>query len=244
MRTHHIERPSRLWTNTGDTLASPGIADEGSIADIPWASVFDPDHNVRALNAIQARGFRAATDVIERLLNFVETDGDVTPAHSPSSDEQDEDGPTTSPVEQAVTAWQTVLAQLVGSLRGGAPLVDGKVKLDLRQQNSRDLVYLEAASNARGSTEVWLHNGGPGDLGDFSLRCSDLLAHDGGLLPSEAVRVDPPTVSMPDRCSRGVTIVIDVPGNVEPGRYRGTLLADGHPDVWMPVEVNVLPDGS
>jgi hypothetical protein len=225
-------------------LTSPGIADEGSIADIPWASVFDPDHNVRALNAIQARGFRAATDVIERLLNFVDTDGDVTSTHSPSGDEQDDPEPTTSPVEQAVTAWQSVLGQLVETLRGGAPRPDGTVKLDLRQQNSRELVYLEAAPGARGSTEVWLHNGGPGDLGDVSLRCSDLLAHDGGLLPADAVRVDPPTVSMPDRCSRGVTIGIDVPGNVEPGRYRGTLLADGHPDVWMPVEVNVWPDGS
>jgi hypothetical protein len=222
-------------------LASPGIADEGSIADIPWASVFDPDHNVRALNAIQARGFRAATDVIERLVNFVDSDGDTASEPSPSNDEQDDSGPTTSPVEQAVTAWQSVLGQLVDSLRGGGSLLNGTVKLDLRQANSGQLVHLAASADTTGSAEVWLHNGGPGDLGDVSLRCSDLLAHDGALLPADAIRVDPATVSMPDRCSRGVTIEIDVPGSIKPGRYRGTLLADGHPDVWMPVELSVLP---
>ena len=62
----------------GRTVASPGVADDGSIADIPWASVFDPDHNARALNAIQARGFRAATDVIERLVNLVDRNAAAT----------------------------------------------------------------------------------------------------------------------------------------------------------------------
>ena len=27
----------------------------------------------------------------------------------------------------------------------------------------------------------------------------------------------------------------DLPDDVRPGRYRGTLLADGHEDVWLPV---------
>lgn len=225
----------------GWTLANPGVADEGSIADIPWASVFDPDHNVRALNAIQARGFRAATEVIERLVNIVERDGEATAEPCPPTAEHNNGAPTSTSVEQAVTAWQSILAQLLESLRGAGSLPDGTVKLDLRQADSRQLVHVAASANATGSAEVWLHNGGPGDLGDVSLRCSDLLAHDGALLPADAIRVDPLTVSMPDRCSRGVTIEIDVPGSVKPGRYRGTLLADGYPDVWMPVELSVLP---
>jgi hypothetical protein len=222
-------------------LAGPGVADDGSIADLPWASVFDPDHNLRALNAVQARGFRAATDVIERLVNLAERDGDTTAVPSPSDAEQ---GGGPASVEQAVTAWQTMFTQLIESLRGAGPVSNGPAKFDLRQQDSRGSVYVEACANGVGSTEVWLHNGGPGDLGEISLRCSDLLAHDGEVLKSVAVCADPPIVSMPDRCSRGVTIKIDVPADTMPGRYRGTLLAGGHPDVWMPVELRVLPVGS
>ena len=34
-----------------------GMSDDGSNANLPWASVFDPAANARALSAIQAEGF-------------------------------------------------------------------------------------------------------------------------------------------------------------------------------------------
>ena len=46
--------------------------DDGSIADLPWASVFDPAANARALSAIQARGFRAASEVVDRFVRITE----------------------------------------------------------------------------------------------------------------------------------------------------------------------------
>jgi hypothetical protein len=46
------------------------------------------------------------------------------------------------------------------------------------------------------------------------------------------------------RCSRGVTIQVDVSDDIRPGHYRGTLLADGYPDIWLPVVLSVLPQGS
>ena len=46
------------------------------------------------------------------------------------------------------------------------------------------------------------------------------------------------------RCSRGVTVEIDVPDDIAPGNYRGTLLADGHPDIWLPVVLCALPRSS
>ncbi len=225
-------------------MAGPGDADDGSIADLPWASVFDPDHNARTLNAVQARGFRAATAVIERLVNLVGLDDVATGDPSPSTAEQVNGSLMSPPVESAVAAWQSLLTRLVESLGGGGTLTSGAVKLDLRQQNSREIVYLETSPKGVASTEIWLHNGGPGDLGEISLRCSDLLSHDGGLVTSAAVWVNPETVAMPDRCSRGVTVHIEVAEDVGPGRYRGTLLADGHPDVWLPVQLTVLPENT
>jgi hypothetical protein len=46
---------------------------------------------------------------------------------------------------------------------------------------------------------------------------------------------------MPARSSRGVTVEVDIDEHVAPGSYRGMLVADGHPDVWLPIEVVVKP---
>ena len=74
-----------------------------------------------------------------------------------------------------------------------------------------------------------------------AFRCSDLLAHDGTVIHSQMVRFEPDTVPMPARCSRGVTVEVDVAEDLPPGCYRGTLLPDGHADVWLPVVLTVNP---
>ena len=58
--------------------------DDASIADLPWASVFDPANNVRALGAIQDRGFRAATDVVSRFVRM--TDRGLGAVSAPTSE--------------------------------------------------------------------------------------------------------------------------------------------------------------
>jgi len=44
---------------------------------------------------------------------------------------------------------------------------------------------------------------------------------------------------MPARSSRGVCVEVDVAEVLPAGVYRGTLLAHGHPDVWLPVLLDV-----
>jgi hypothetical protein len=46
---------------------------DASVSDIPWAAVFDPALNIRALGEIQARGFRAATEVVNRFIRSADT---------------------------------------------------------------------------------------------------------------------------------------------------------------------------
>lgn len=53
-------------------MTSRGIDDDGTIDDLPWASVFDPAANARALSAIQAEGFRAASRIVDRFVRAVE----------------------------------------------------------------------------------------------------------------------------------------------------------------------------
>ena len=215
---------------------------EANASDIPWASVFDPALNIRALGEIQARGFRAATEVVNRFIRPADTKS-VTD----SADSEQAPGEQNTPppdVDQVLQVWQRLAAQAVESLRGAAQPRVEVASVDIQHATSSGAVSLVACEPGAVSTEVWLHNHGAEDLGKVRLRCSDLLAHDGAVIDSAMVRFEPDTVPMVARCSRGVTVEIDVPDDIAAGNYRGTLLADGYPDIWLPVVLSVLPQNS
>jgi len=215
---------------------------DASVSNIPWASVFDPALNIRALGEIQARGFRAATEVVNRFIRPADTKS-VT--DSPDSEQAPDEQATPPPdVDQVLQVWQRLAAQAVESLRGAAQPRAEVASVDIQHATSSGVVSLVASEPGAVSTEVWLHNHGAEDLGKVRLRCSDLLAHDGALIDSAMVRFEPDTVPMVARCSRGVTVEIDVSDDIVTGNYRGTLLADGYPDIWLPVVLSVLPRSS
>ncbi len=212
--------------------------DDGSIADLPWAAVFDPAANARALSAIQARGFRAATEVVDRFVRITERG-----FGAPTGPDDDEDlggfeAPRIPEVGKIVQSLQKVVTRLGDSARG-AGATTPEPAMDLVKSTATGEICLETSGPGPAVTEVWLHNRGPVDMGKVRLRCSDLLSHDGVIIESSCVRFEPDTVVMPGRCSRGVTMEIDVAQIHPPGCYRGTLLADGHADVWLPVVLNI-----
>jgi len=218
-------------------VADRGIADDGGIADLPWAAVFDPAANARVLSSVQARGFRAATEIVNRFVQLAESTSPPDDAHGGPAE------PTGGPdVERLLGFWRGLVGQLAQSLtKTAAAPQTGTATFDFVNVNASGHVHLETAEPGAVSGEVWLHNGGPADLGKVRLRCSDLLAHDGSLIDSACVRFEPDVVLMPARSSRGVTVEVDVVQEHQPGCYRGTLLADGHADVWMPVVLNIRP---
>jgi hypothetical protein len=226
------------------TVVNRGVDDGAGIADVPWASVFDPDLNIKAIGAIQARGFRAATEVVDRLIKAADR-GAATDKPSADSGEakvEAERGSGQPDVDRMMASWQKMVGQLAQSLRDSvvAPASGPTAAtFDLVTAQASGQIALAAAGPGTAATEVWLHNGGATDLGKVRLRCSDLLAHDGGVIAAAAVRFEPDTVPMPARSSRGVTMEIDIAEEVAPGQYRGTLLADGHADVWLPVALLV-----
>jgi hypothetical protein len=215
---------------------------DASVSDIPWASVFDPALNIRALGEIQARGFRAATEVVNRFIRMADTKSVTDSAESKQA--QAEQATPPPDVDQVLQVWQRLATQAVESLRGAAQPRAEVASVDIQHATSSGAVSLVASEPGAVSTEVWLHNHGAEDLGKVRLRCSDLLAHDGALIDSAMVRFEPDTVPMVARCSRGVTVEIDVPDDIAAGNYRGTLLADGYPDIWLPVVLSVLPRSS
>jgi hypothetical protein len=59
------------------------------------------------------------------------------------------------------------------------------------------------------------------------------------VVESGAVTFDPAAVAMPGRSSRGLELKIAVPQGVQPDLYRGTLLVQGHPSLWLQVVLTV-----
>jgi hypothetical protein len=231
------------------SVVDGGSYDDGSLADLPWGSVFDPAVNARALSSVQARGFKAATEVVNRFVQLAD-DGvfgaDRSKESTSSSDTHGDDG-TAKPasgvdVERFFGLWQGMVGQLAQSLAGSASAPQtgtGSAMFDFVNAGASGRVELTTSEPGAVSTEVWLHNGGSTDLGKVRLRCSDLLSHDGALIVSAMVRFEPDTVPMVARSSRGVTVEVDVADDVRPGCYRGTLLADGHAEVWLPVLLTI-----
>ena len=234
-------------------MSDRGFSDDGTVDDLPWASVFDPAANARALSAIQAEGFRAASRIVDRFVKAVgpNANGEATATSADSAEGNpaaDGGGPVDGlqEFERFTRAWWSMAGQfLLRSMPTTATAAgSGSVSLDVNSPNGAGSVSLDAAVGGSASAEVWLHNRGADDRGDVRLHCSDLLSHDGNVVRARAVDIDTDVVTMSRRSSRGVAITIDVGAEIRPGVYRGTLLASGHPDLWLPVVLTVRLSGT
>jgi hypothetical protein len=218
---------------------------DGNINDLPWASVFDPAANARALSAIQAEGFRAASELVDRFVR-VATNGfngkdRAVPSASPLTNDQRADVFGATDIEPLIRSWWSMMGQFLlgANPRIPVPVSADAAALDFSNAEANGRLDLVAAAPGAATAEVWLHNRGADDLGDVALRCSELLAHDGAAIPAAAVTFDPPLVAMPGRSSRGIAVKADVPEGVQPGIYRGLLLVAGHQELWLPVVLTV-----
>jgi hypothetical protein len=220
-----------------------GANEAGSSNGLPWSSVFDPIANMHAFSAVQADGFRAASELVERFVRIasatLDQNAGLTARATPASDEQGADLFGATGLEPLVTSWWSMADQFFRPpVRRGAQQ-GAPAAFDLSADDSVGQLALEAGAGSTAAVEVWLHNHGPLDMGKVQLRCSDLLAHDGAVIPAHVLRFEPDVVPMPARCSRGVTVEIHVADDLAPGHYRGTLLADGHDELWLPVILTI-----
>jgi hypothetical protein len=216
----------------------------GMSSDLPWSSVFDSAANMRALSAIQADALRAASELVDRFVRMAAAglNGGESPAPTASGEPADLYGATG--LEPFVTSWWAMVDQL---LRISSPRPQGDTAeadtatLDFAAAQATGRLQLSSVAPGAATAEVWLHNRGPVDMGKVALRCGDLLSHDGNVIAARLMRFEPDLVPMPARSSRGVTVEVDIDEHVAPGSYRGMLVADGHPDVWLPIEFVVKP---
>jgi hypothetical protein len=218
----------------------------GSSGELPWASVFDAAANVRALSAIQAEGFKAASTLVDRFIRAATSGlgGDRPTTVAPLSNQQRADLFGATDLEPLIRSWWAMAGQL---LYGAAPHISNpappprqdRAALDVATGDMTGQVTLQAAAHGPATAEVWLHNSGADDIGHVGLRCSDLLAAGGAVVPAAAVMMSPAQAALPARSSRGVAVSVELTADTAPGRYRGTLLVDGYPDLWLPVVLTV-----
>lgn len=220
---------------------------DGEIHDAPWASIFDPAANVRALTAVQAEGFRAASELVDRFVRMVATRPDggaaATRQSSPLSDEQRADFLGATDIEPLIRSWWAMAGQF---LVGGAPQTQAPTAaispaLDFTGAAVTGRVEFETTAGESATAEVWLHNSADIDVGRIRLRCSELMADDGSVIEAAACRIHPKAIPVPGRSSRGVGITVKVTKKTKPGLYRGTILVEGRPQLWLPLALAVRP---
>jgi hypothetical protein len=212
--------------------------------DLPWSSVFDSAANMRALSAVQADGFRAASELVDRFVRMAASGLTGSEPSATPANEEPVDLYGATGLEPFVTSWWAMVDQLlrISSPRREAQTPQADMPtLDFAAAQAQGALRLCTVAPGAATAEVWLHNRGPVDMGKVVLRCGDLLSHDGNVIAARLMRFEPDIVPMPARSSRGVTVEVDVEEHVAPGSYRGTLVADGHPDVWLPIELVVKP---
>ena len=219
-----------------------GIDDAG-FNDLPWASVFDPAANARALNSIQAEGFRAASELVNRFVRIARgsLNGADWPAISsaPLSNEQRADIFGATDVAPLLRSWWSVVGQMLLGADAQNSSGPQDPALNLEKVESTGRLEMLATAPGHATAEVWLHNRGTTDFGDVTVHCSELLAHEGNTIPSDSVQVLPQVVAMPPRSSRGIAVQITVSPDVPPGTYRGNLLASSGSGLWLPVVLAV-----
>lgn len=219
---------------TGGLGESSG--DAGAVTDLPWASVFDPTANARALSAIQAEGFRAASQLVDRLVHLVDGPAARAPDTAPTAPSVPQNGSGSSDLERMTAAWWGMFGQLL--LRPLPGMAASSAGLDLRA-GADGGITLTARPGAVVESEVWLHNRTTDDMGVLALRCSDLFSHDGLVIGAPSIAVDPNPLAMPARCSRAAGLRVSVAADAPDSVFRGTLLVAGHPELWLPVVVRV-----
>ncbi|MDO3637657.1 hypothetical protein Q2100_18100 [Mycolicibacterium sp. KC 300] len=222
-------------------MAERGLGDDSTLLDLPWAAVFDPAANARALGAVQSQGLRAATELVDRFVT-VFAEGESSGSRDDSDDNATATTRNAAPdarVDGLFSAWQNLISKITPTAGTSNAAAGGVATLDVVGGLPANTVHLTVTGAGAAHTEVWLHNGGPDDLGEVRLRSSELLGHTGHSIAAAQVTFDRRSVPLPPRTSVGTVVTVQVPDGTPPGVYRGTLLVDDHPDLWLSMMLTV-----
>jgi hypothetical protein len=217
---------------------------------LPWASVFDPVANVKALSDVQLRALRAAGALVDRLVASIDDAWrDFPPdpvAETPPRGQRDLAAPRTSggprgPVGDLVALWADFVTRSMQAMaRLSQPHSGVWVDVGTGERSGPLRVTVDAHGRSAPSAEVWLHNTTTQPVGPLRLHAGELRPPVGPSLSREVVHFEPPIVEeLPGRSSRGVGVSIRVADPVPPGTYRTIVQAAGATQVALVLELTV-----
>jgi hypothetical protein len=127
-----------------------GVTDDGTISDLPWAAVFDPVANARALSAIQARGFLRATQLVDRFVHIAATSTNAAGPQTATGTKGHPSGEAAgTDVDLILTAWWSLFGRLLRSMPGAAALRGESATFDLGNESASGSVHLNADGRGR-----------------------------------------------------------------------------------------------
>ena len=210
---------------------------------LPWSSLLDPVANAKALGDVQARGLRAAGELVERLVRSVdgapETDAapvdDGTDAASPAGD-----------ASRLLEVWIDLLRRTADSFGrltdrpASGPAERAGAAVDVGTGSATGQVRLVVSPKGEGpGAEMWVHNGTAEDLGPVGLHAGELRSADGDRLDAEVTFAPAQLAEVAARSSRGIAVGLAAGDLLAAGTYRALVQVEGAPDLWLALEVVV-----
>ena len=218
--------------------------DDGGAGGLPWSSLLDPVANAKALGDVQARGLRAASELVERLVRSVDGERVASAAEPPPGADGAE---PTGDASRLLEVWIDLLRRTadsfgrLGDRPATGPAGGAAASVDVGTGVVTGEVHLRVGVDGASAdgAELWIHNGTSHPLEPVRLHAGDLRAADGTCLEA-TVTFDPGELTeVPARSSRGVAVGLAAEGPLAPGTYRTLVQAAGAPEVWLALEVVV-----
>lgn len=221
-----------------------GRQDAGA-GGLPWSSLLDPVANAKALGDVQARGLRAAGELVERLVRSVDgeraaegaapADGGAEPGAAPTGD-----------ASRLLEVWIDLLRRTADSFGrltdrpAGGPAAHAGAAVDVGTGAATGRVRLVVSPTGEGPpAELWVHNGTAVDLGPIGLHAGELRSTAGDRVDA-VVTFDPAQLhDVPARSSRGIAVGLAADGTLPPGTHRALVQVAGAPDLCLAIEVVV-----
>jgi hypothetical protein len=221
---------------------------------VPEKEPFDGQRALRAMADAQRRGLEAAASVVERMLELGRQGArSPFPLYLPREPAAGEDrggedgGAAEDPGREArrLRADAERLFELVGeSMRVVLDVAVDAAESGTAGSNgdgaAGELSLGPAGAGEEATASAWLHvlDGPPAS--PARLHATTLTAHDGATIESGAASFEPPLLESFDlRSSEEIEVTVAVPGDAQPGTYRGHVLAAGLPEVALPLVLEV-----
>jgi hypothetical protein len=212
---------------SGETNGEPSRHSNGFVFRVP-----------PTLTGVQRLGIDAASQVIEGFIDLLAVEKTTGDPPGPSDGREPSFAQLRVNVARALDLYTELVRR---SFEGYADLMEQNLRITGVRLRATDdgaaepLTLQRTADGTHASGTVWIHNT-TDQPASADLRLTDLTAHDGTVVPSDAGRFEPTSVTAAPGASASAQLDIVLDG-IAPGIYQGHVMACGLPEAALPVRL-------